>query len=510
MTGRSRSGRRSCGCALPRTAARRSCPTRSRSSRRTISSTGSRIRRATISPGWSSRRRPTKFEVTVDLVADMAVINPFDFFLEPTAEEWPFAYDPSLAEEIAPFRKLEPAGAAADGMAGQGRAQEAAHHRFRRRAQCAAAEGDRLHHPPGAGRAELRADAGARQGLVPRHRLAAGHHPAPSRLRRALRLGLPDPAHAGRKAARRTRRADARFHRPPCLVRGLPAGRRLDRPRSDLGPADRRGPHPARLHARAVERGADRGRGREERGAVLLRHEGDAACAKRRAPPSPTARNSGRRCSTSARRSSATSPRRGCGSPWAASRPSSRSTTWTAPNGIRWRSGRRSGGWPACCSASCASGSRQGRCCISARASGIPASSCRAGRSAATGARTARPIWRDPELTALEVQAKRRHAGDSPALRARLRRAAAARSRLPVRGLRGHLVLPVARAAAAQQRRPVDASKATDPLERERLARVFERVSKPCRLRCCRSRASTTAADVGAAGRGSCAARSAT
>ena len=51
-----------------------------------------------------------KFEIVVDLVADMSVNNPFDFFLEPEAEHWPFAYDPSLAEEIAPFRKLEPPG----------------------------------------------------------------------------------------------------------------------------------------------------------------------------------------------------------------------------------------------------------------------------------------------------------------------------------------------------------------------------------------------------------------
>ena len=50
------------------------------------------------------------FEVVVDLVADMTVINPFDFFLEPDAEQWPFAYDPSLAAEIAPFRKVEPPG----------------------------------------------------------------------------------------------------------------------------------------------------------------------------------------------------------------------------------------------------------------------------------------------------------------------------------------------------------------------------------------------------------------
>jgi transglutaminase-like putative cysteine protease len=50
--------------------------------------------------------RVRQFDVTVDLVADMATINPFDFFLEPQAESWPFAYDPVLEEELAPFRKL--------------------------------------------------------------------------------------------------------------------------------------------------------------------------------------------------------------------------------------------------------------------------------------------------------------------------------------------------------------------------------------------------------------------
>jgi uncharacterized protein (DUF2126 family) len=51
-----------------------------------------------------------KFEVTVDLVADMAALNPFDFFLEPAAEQFPFDYDRVLDEELAPFRKLLPAG----------------------------------------------------------------------------------------------------------------------------------------------------------------------------------------------------------------------------------------------------------------------------------------------------------------------------------------------------------------------------------------------------------------
>jgi len=47
-----------------------------------------------------------RFEISVDLVADMTVINPFDFFLEPEAERTPLVYDPGLAEEIAPFRRV--------------------------------------------------------------------------------------------------------------------------------------------------------------------------------------------------------------------------------------------------------------------------------------------------------------------------------------------------------------------------------------------------------------------
>ncbi|MDB5409842.1 MAG: transglutaminase-like domain protein [Rhodospirillales bacterium] len=48
--------------------------------------------------------------IEVDLVADLAVTNPFDFFLEPSAESFPFLYDASLAAEIAPYREPAPAG----------------------------------------------------------------------------------------------------------------------------------------------------------------------------------------------------------------------------------------------------------------------------------------------------------------------------------------------------------------------------------------------------------------
>ena len=48
--------------------------------------------------------------VEVDLVADMTVINPFDFFVEPSAETFPFLYSEQVARELAPFREVEPAG----------------------------------------------------------------------------------------------------------------------------------------------------------------------------------------------------------------------------------------------------------------------------------------------------------------------------------------------------------------------------------------------------------------
>ncbi|MFM6990626.1 MAG: transglutaminase family protein, partial [Rhodoferax sp.] len=48
-------------------------------------------------------KKTREFKVTVDLVVDMSVYNPFDFFLEPAAENFPFKYSPALARELAPY-----------------------------------------------------------------------------------------------------------------------------------------------------------------------------------------------------------------------------------------------------------------------------------------------------------------------------------------------------------------------------------------------------------------------
>ncbi len=50
---------------------------------------------------------PTRvLSVEVDLIADMTVINPFDFFLETSAEHYPFLYEAQLKEELAPFLEV--------------------------------------------------------------------------------------------------------------------------------------------------------------------------------------------------------------------------------------------------------------------------------------------------------------------------------------------------------------------------------------------------------------------
>jgi uncharacterized protein (DUF2126 family)/transglutaminase-like putative cysteine protease len=48
--------------------------------------------------------------IDVNLIAEMAPFNPFDFFLEPSAEKYPFKYDSELERDLRPFLETEDSG----------------------------------------------------------------------------------------------------------------------------------------------------------------------------------------------------------------------------------------------------------------------------------------------------------------------------------------------------------------------------------------------------------------
>ncbi len=47
-----------------------------------------------------------ELKIHVELIAEMTVINPFDFFLEEAAEQFPFKYEKSLARDLAPYLEV--------------------------------------------------------------------------------------------------------------------------------------------------------------------------------------------------------------------------------------------------------------------------------------------------------------------------------------------------------------------------------------------------------------------
>jgi uncharacterized protein (DUF2126 family) len=56
-------------------------------------------------------KKTSEFAVEVNLIADLSPLNPFDFVLDPAAEEYPFQYAPSLARDLHSYLLVDPPGA---------------------------------------------------------------------------------------------------------------------------------------------------------------------------------------------------------------------------------------------------------------------------------------------------------------------------------------------------------------------------------------------------------------
>ncbi len=63
---------------------------------------------------WLARyvftEKTTEFSFAIDFIADMQVINPFDFFVEPYADQFPFEFPDEVRSDLAAYLEPEPAG----------------------------------------------------------------------------------------------------------------------------------------------------------------------------------------------------------------------------------------------------------------------------------------------------------------------------------------------------------------------------------------------------------------
>ena len=220
--------------------------------------------------------RVRSFEIEVDLIAELTAINPFDFFVEATAERYPFAYEPWLSSELAPFLTVEDRGPQLDAWLRSVSRTEQKTMNFlvdlNRRLQGDVRYVVRLE--PGVQTCEETLTLGSGSCRDSAWLLV--------QILRSLGLaarfvsGLSHPAGRRPEAPGGSGRARRRFHRPTRLDGGLSPRGRVGRSRPHLGAAGGRGSHPSGLHTRPLERGPDQRRCRSVYEHVRFFHVGRA------------------------------------------------------------------------------------------------------------------------------------------------------------------------------------------------------------------------------------------
>ena len=428
--------------------------------------------------------------VEVDLVAEMIALNPFDFFVEEAAENYPIHYEAQLGRELAPYLAKEAPDARFGALIEEvhGKYARAGRRNIDVLVDINRDISQRL-------RYDLRMEPGV---FTPEETLVRGHGSCRDfawlEVELLRRLGF---------AARFVSGYSIQLKPDVKPLDGGPAGVAEDV--ADLhawaevylpgagwialdptsGLLRRRGAHPAGRHRLALDRGGRsaarspstrKSRGRQGR---PKRRPSRCACSgspRRRGSPSPTAKTSGGRSTPSARASTRICRSTTSGSPWAASRPSSRSTTATRRSGTSPRSARGSASWPTSSCAGCGRASPPGGSCTTGRASGTRASRSRAGPTPATSAATASRSGATPSSSPRRTRARRREPrhdaaqGFVTALAERL----GLGDEFAAADVRGRLLLPVARAAAARRTSTCSRASSRIPIERARLARVFD------------------------------------
>ena len=211
---------------------------------------------------WLARfvfpEKATELKIEVDFTAQMTVINPFDFFVEPYADSFPFHLYRRSQDRTCALSGDHRAGAAVRRPISTDIPREApstVNFLVDLNAQLQKKIRYIIRMEPGI--QTPGADAGLGRRLVPRLGVAADPDLPASRARRAFRLRLSHSVAPRHRSGRRAARGRERFHRSARLGRSLSARRRLDRVRRHLGHADRRGAHPRRRHAALPLGGAD-------------------------------------------------------------------------------------------------------------------------------------------------------------------------------------------------------------------------------------------------------------